>query len=45
MKQINTYVQLKNGMYSVSCNQSNELMESSQPSVVLKEFQFLNGIV
>lgn len=44
MKQINTFVPPFVGMYLVSCNQSNGLTESSQPSVVLKEFQFLNGI-
>jgi hypothetical protein len=45
MKQINTYAQPFIRMYQVSCNQSNELMESLRSSVILKEFQILNGIV
>jgi hypothetical protein len=45
MKQINTYVLPFIGIYTVSCNQSNELMASPQSSVIPNEFQFLNGIV
>jgi len=45
MKQINTFVLPFIGMFTVSCNQSNELMALSQTSVILNEFQFLNGIV
>lgn len=45
MKQINTFVLPFIGMFTVSCNPSNELTELTRSSVVLKEFQILNGIV
>ncbi len=45
MKQINTFVLPFIRMFTVSCNQSNELTESHQSLISLKEFQFINYTV
>ena len=45
MKQINTFVLPIVGMFTVSSNQTNELKQSPQSLITLKEFQFLNCIV